>query len=224
VGYESDEKSLAAVRDGLSALLPRGVAVAVWGLDTQETFLLEAESQAISRAVESRRQEFARGRACARHALESLGVDPIPLGVGPGRQPLWPEGFVGSITHGADVVAAVVASADNLSALGIDVETVEVLSESVRQAVVQPEDQVGEMEETGKVLFSAKESVFKALYPLSGVWMDFDAVALTPGPAPKTLRARPTGRSPAPSSVAELLGGYRIIGERVVTAFWRLRA
>lgn len=212
---------LTEVRDGFHSLLPRGVAVAVWGVDTHEVALLGRETQAISRAVESRREEFARGRACARSALKSLGIGPVPLGVGEGNQPLWPRGFVGSITHGAGIVAAAAARIDTISAVGIDVELLEPLPGSVRKMVVNPGDSLKFTHEIEKVVFSGKESVFKALYPACGVWMDFDAVSLTSGPETQSLQVRPTGRSPVPHEVKELVGGYRILARRVLTAFWK---
>lgn len=221
---ESDGVALAGVREALAALLPGCVAVAVWGLDTRDLTLMGSEEQAVARAVETRREEFARGRACARSALRALGGSWASIGVGPGRQPLWPRGFVGSITHGAGVVAAAAASLDELSALGIDVEPLEPLPDSVRRAVVQPEDSLGRGEAMEKVVFSAKESVFKALFPAHEVWIDFDAVFLEPGPVTMALRVQPTGRGPIPSEVKDLRGGYRIVEERVVTAFWKSRS
>jgi len=219
--HESDPVALAGIRDAFVTLLPRGVVIAVWGLDTRQATLTGSEEQIVVRAVEDRKQEFARGRACARLALQRLGVSGADVGVGIGRQPLWPRGFVGSITHGGGIVAAAVAEASTLSALGIDVEALEPLPKSVRGVVVQPEDRLGEVGEMGKVVFSAKESVFKALYPAHGVWMDFDSVFLEPGPGRFDLRAQPTGRSPAPPEVVDLLGGYRAVNGRVVTAFWK---
>jgi 4'-phosphopantetheinyl transferase EntD len=219
--FESDSGVLVSLRESLSAILPGSVSIALWGLDTLDDTLLPPEDRAVARAVEKRREEFARGRACARAALQALGKGPVPIGVGPGRQPIWPEGFVGSITHGAGIVAAAVANIEELSALGIDVESLEPLSSSVQSMVVQPEDRLGDPGKEGKIVFSAKESVFKALYPICGLWMEFDAVSVLPGKRRMELLAQPTGRNPAPVEVTDLRGGYRTSAGRVLTAFWR---
>ncbi len=57
---------------------------------------LEEELALVADAATSRREEFAAGRACARRALQRLGVESGPLLVGENREPLWPEGVVGS--------------------------------------------------------------------------------------------------------------------------------
>lgn len=221
--YGPDYGVLASIRESLAALLPERVAIALWGLDTTDESLIAPEDKAVARAVDARKREFARGRACARAALRSLGVSPLPVEVGTGRQPVWPRGFVGSITHGGGVIAAAVASTDHILALGIDIESTDPLPDSVRRAVVQPEDRLGDTEEADKCVFSAKESVFKATFPDYAVWMEFDSVFLEHGPGNKELRAKLTGRGAAPPGVVDLAGGYRTVSGRLVTAFWRKR-
>src|SRR5204862_697538 len=102
-------------------LFPGEVAVAVWEGD-EEPPLYPEETAAVVRAVPKRAAEFARGRACARAALAQLGVSSAPLPVGPERAPIWPEGFVGSVTHCRGLVAAVAARSARVSALGLDAE------------------------------------------------------------------------------------------------------
>jgi 4'-phosphopantetheinyl transferase EntD len=218
-GLTHDE--LRSFRAGLAGILPPEAVLAVWGLDARETALLPVERAAISRAVPSRRREFARGRACARAALAALGLDPVAVPVGPDREPLWPEGVVGSITHAGDRVAAVVASTSGLAAIGIDVEARRPMAPDVRARVMLAEDRVDVGEAGPLVVFSAKEAVFKALFPGTRVWMGFDAVMLEEDAESGRLWARPSGRSPAAPGVEDLSGAYRVTDEWVTTAFWR---
>src|SRR5450830_253804 len=85
--------------------------------------LLPAERDSIAGAVPARIAEFAAGRHCAHQALQAFGVAAdVPLLRGPRREPLWPAGLVGSITHTAGYCAAVVAPASACAGLGIDAE------------------------------------------------------------------------------------------------------
>ena len=89
-----------------------------------ETTLYPEEAMAIERAVDKRRAEFTRGRACAREALSELGVPPQPIPVGTHRQPVWPLGVVGSITHCKGLVVAVAAMMSELPAIVVAVVAV----------------------------------------------------------------------------------------------------
>ena len=84
--------------------------------------LFAQEAVAVDRAVPRRRAEFAAGRRCARAALARIGIPPAPLLRGEDREPLWPDGAVGSITHCAGYVAAAVAATEVMLSVGIDAE------------------------------------------------------------------------------------------------------
>ncbi|MEV4420566.1 hypothetical protein AB0L40_11415 [Patulibacter sp. NPDC049589] len=85
----------------LRALVPGEVrAIERFGDDPAASVFPE-EFVAVRHAVETRRREFVTGRACAHRALAALGVPVVPIMSGPNREPLWPEGVVGSITHGS---------------------------------------------------------------------------------------------------------------------------
>src|SRR5262249_24756139 len=73
-------------------------------------------------AVAARRVLFALGRAAARGALRELGIADVGIQRGPGGDPLWPDGFVGAISHAPDLAVAVVGRASDYAGLGIDVE------------------------------------------------------------------------------------------------------
>jgi len=144
----------------------------------------------IARAVEKRRREFVTARRCARDALAKLGCPPVAILPGVRRAPQWPAGVVGSITHCEGYRAAAVAPAGLVASLGIDAEPHEPLPDGVFGAVTVAADR-GHLRELARrapgthwdrVLFAAKESVFKAWYPLTGRELGFEEASLTFGP------------------------------------------
>src|SRR5262245_29080334 len=102
----------------IATLLPEDCAASE--TDGDENGRLAAEEEAaLGPACEVRVREFTLGRLCARRALEALGHAPVPILRGPGREPLWPDGLVGSITHTRRYCAAVVAPRTRLVSVGI---------------------------------------------------------------------------------------------------------
>ncbi|MBV8619480.1 MAG: 4'-phosphopantetheinyl transferase superfamily protein [Curvibacter sp.] len=149
-------------------------------------WLLPEERDSIAGAVPSRIEEFAAGRRCARDAMRAFGLDtPGPLRRGPHREPLWPAGLVGSITHTEGFCAAVVASARACAGLGIDAERCgrlgpglwPLLFDATEQAALRalsPPDQ----DRLATVLFAAKEALFKSQFALSAAVPEFTDVCL----------------------------------------------
>ena len=145
--------------------------------------LYPEEADAVARAVSKRRREFAAGRRAARAALARLGQRPVPILAAQSRAPLWPKGFVGSISHCEDLCLAVCARADAVLSLGVDIEARVPLSESLREAITTPEERDW-LQQSDHVLpidvFSAKEAAFKALYPISQKMMGFQDFCIFP--------------------------------------------
>lgn len=175
----------------IEELLPATARAAEAFTDPPQARLFAEEEPLVARAVESRRREFTTGRWCARRALRELDVPDAPLLADERRAPRWPDGIIGSITHCAGYRAAVVARADPLRWLGIDAEVHEPLPDGVLDVVSLPAERTalerlsGPDPETAwdRVLFSCKEAVFKAWYPLTRAWLDFQEaeIQLAPG-------------------------------------------
>jgi 4'-phosphopantetheinyl transferase EntD len=167
-------------------LLDDRFAVAEGRLDQMECStgdLFDGEIKAISNAVAKRQHEFIGGRVMARRAMTKLGLAPQAVFAGSDRAPIWPAGLVGSITHTGAWCAAVVARADEIRSVGIDVaEARSVGPELWRILCTEVEFEwlsmlPAENRELGATaLFSAKESVFKAQYPLTRRMLDHQAV------------------------------------------------
>jgi enterobactin synthetase component D / holo-[acyl-carrier protein] synthase len=178
-------------------LLPAEVAVAeAFGDGEAEPH--PEEAPIVARAVEKRRGEFVTGRACARRALGILGVEAGPILSGERGEPLWPAGVVGSITHCDGYRAGAVARAADLVAVGIDAEPHEPLPDGLLGGVARSEEAqvLAELRRAqptvhwDRLLFSAKESVYKAWYPLAERWLGFEDATLTVDPDARTFAAR----------------------------------
>jgi 4'-phosphopantetheinyl transferase EntD len=182
----------------LTSLLGPPVAVAEVRYDPPEASLLPAEESVIARAVEKRRKEFTTARWCARNALASLGLPPAPVLPGPRGAPQWPVGVVGSITHCVGYRAAALARARDIAGVGIDAEPNEPLPGGVTNIVALPHERARLADLTrrqpqvcwDRLLFSTKESVYKAWFPLTHRWLDFTDVQVTVDVAAGTFRAR----------------------------------
>jgi 4'-phosphopantetheinyl transferase EntD len=182
----------------IDEMLPLDVAVAEAFDDPPDAYLFPDEEALVGGAVKKRRREFTTGRHLARRALSELGVAPAALLPGPRREPLWPSGLVGSITHCASYRAAVAARQTAIVTLGIDAEPNEPLPKGVIEAVALAgeRDRVAALCRSNpdvhwdRLLFSIKESVFKAWYPLAQRWLDFTEADITIEPAAGTFDAR----------------------------------
>lgn len=173
------------VRRVIENLLP-GVTVAETFEDVLDEPLYPEEEAAIARAVDKRRNEFRTVRACARRALHAIGVDRPPLVPGPSGAPIWPSGVVGSMTHCTGYRAAAVAPSSRVRSLGIDAEPGAPLPEGVLGSVALPEEleqlRALSLARPGtpwdRLLFSAKESVYKTWFPLTGRWLGFEEASV----------------------------------------------
>jgi len=189
--------------------LPLGAAGEAAYPEAIETGLFPEEREHIAQAVAKRRLEFAAVRRCARRALQELGYPPVPILPGEQREPQWPEGVVGSMTHCAGYCAAAVARTGDVSALGIDAEVHAPLPEGVLDLVSLESERARLAELTertpgsvhwDRILFSAKESVYKAWFPLTRRWLGFeeaDIVLRLDGSFEATLLNGQNGTDPA---------------------------
>ncbi len=210
----------------LGALLPPGASLVVWSEDLGIDPLGPEEAMSMTRAVASRRLEFARGRTCARVALERAGFAggdravPHPqIPVGSSREPVWPVGFTGSITHCDGLVAAICAPRSVLRGIGLDAEVDRPLPPEVVPQVITPEEVSQPDAADHLVRFSAKESIHKTVFPLTGVWLDFLDVSVTLGPG--NFRGRPAeGARSRVEEVAAVRGRYLRLAGFVVTLAW----
>ncbi|MFD3419585.1 4'-phosphopantetheinyl transferase family protein [Streptomyces decoyicus] len=182
----------------IDELLPESVfAAEVFG-EPPAAALLPEEETLVSRAVDKRVREFAAGRWCARKAMAGLGAPPVPILPGPRGEPRWPSGLVGAITHCDGYAAAVVARSTEVLALGVDAEPAKPLPDGVLEAVALPGERAGLPRNPygapplpwDRLLFSAKESVYKAWFPMTGRPLEFEDAFLSFDPDGGSFTAR----------------------------------
>ncbi|AOS63558.1 4'-phosphopantetheinyl transferase family protein [Actinoalloteichus hymeniacidonis] len=171
----------------IKQILPSEVVAVDVREDPPEATLFPEEEALVAAAVEKRRREFRTVRHCARLALAELDVPPSPLLRGERGAPIWPAGIVGSMTHCAGYRAAAVGRSEVVSTIGIDAEPHDRLPDGVLDAVSLPAERVRHAALAGadatvhwdRILFSAKESVYKAWFPLTGRWLGFEDADIT---------------------------------------------
>ena len=116
--------------------------------------------------------------------------------------PLFPDGFVGSITHTQGFRAAVAAPYSSVRSIGIDAEPADALPEGVFDAIARASEvpQMSKLVAAGvtcpdRLLFCAKEATYKAWFPMTQRWLDFDQAEISlraDGTLISYILARPT--------------------------------
>lgn len=158
--------------------------------------------EVIAKSVIKRKAEFLAGRYAALQCFKKLRTvinmhehfsfaDNFDLQIGMHRYPLWPQKFIGSISHTNSSACALVTSIDNYQGVGIDIEDW-LPSSSYNQiaplvlagndySIVRNFSHVKHLsfQRILTLIFSAKESLFKALYPSVGHYFDFKDAEVT---------------------------------------------
>ncbi|WP_347331210.1 4'-phosphopantetheinyl transferase family protein [Marinimicrobium locisalis] len=139
----------------------------------------------VQQSVRSRRAEFLAGRYACQLALEALGLERWSVGIGPHRAPQWPPGVVGSISHdSSSALACVGFKREGVIGVGIDREPLieSDVAPRIASSIAKPDElerldyRQWPFNKALTLIFSAKESFFKAAYPSVGRYLDFDAV------------------------------------------------
>jgi 4'-phosphopantetheinyl transferase EntD len=183
----------------IEELLPPGVVVVEALSDPPDAVLFPEEERLLAQAVEKRRLEFTTVRHCARVAFARLGIPAAPILPGEMGAPQWPDGVVGSMTHCAGYRAAVVALSTDLVTVGVDAEPHEALPPEVLGTISLPEERARLAQLAAarpeihwdRLLFSAKEAVYKSWFPLTRRWLDFEEASVVFDPGPDPAAGRP---------------------------------
>ncbi|MCG7497834.1 4'-phosphopantetheinyl transferase superfamily protein [Vibrio sp. Of7-15] len=188
----------------------------------------EIESPAIlHNAVIKRKAGYLAGRYVARDALKKLTQYSAQIPTSVDRAPIWPEGIIGSITHTNTEAMAAVAYSKDHQLLGLDLEewidpnlaqdlAYQIIDEQERAAITES----GLTFEAGlTIIFSAKESLYKALYPLVKTFFGFEYARVS-WIAPNTGRfeiALVWGLNEDFSEGWKIQGQYSVTKETVLT-------
>jgi len=155
-----------------------------------QDFRLLPEEKAIAESFSSqkRRAEFTMGRIYAHRTLSRFGLESKPILRNPEtREPYWPDSVWGSITHSNGYAAVAVGLKKEINGVGIDLES---FSRPVdfnirRNVCVDSEIEWLESLSTKqasrslRIIFSAKESLFKCLYPSTKTFLGFKDAAVS---------------------------------------------
>ncbi len=179
-----------------------------------------------------RRATFAAGRIGAAHAMTLLDREPEPVLVGPTREPRWPPGLIGSITHTQrrgrfeSIVAYTALAPDpGGTGLGIDTELLGRVSPDLTRRILTDRERrladdlrPAEREHFVALAFSAKEALYKAQFALTGAWLGFHDAELVPdGTRLRLVAGSPlTGVVDGPVSVRSAVVDDRIVAAVVV--------
>lgn len=178
-------------RIGSLAIPWNGLSIGIQLLSCDaRAFTLEAFSEErillppwIARSAHNRQAEFFFGRYAARRAIRAVGGPVADVLIGAAREPLWPAGLIGSITHTPDFAAASVLHSADCNGLGIDIERAAGEEELVAlcSLVVSNEEMalvdslVSRFSRSHllTLVCSAKESLFKAVFAVVRRFFDF---------------------------------------------------
>ncbi|HEX3514624.1 MAG TPA: 4'-phosphopantetheinyl transferase superfamily protein [Trebonia sp.] len=212
----------------IEQIVPKSAASAESFGGSLGTGLFPEEAALVARATEKRRREFTTGRECARGALAALGIAAAPILRGYRGEPLWPDGIVGSISHCAGYCAAAVARTHDLLTIGLDAEPNAALPGGVLELISLPAERarLRELAATApaigwdRLLFCAKEAVYKAWFPLTGQWLGFADADITIDATERAFTARI--QVPAPviygSTLASFTGSWLASEDLILAA------
>ena len=137
-----------------------------------------------SRAVVKRRAEYLAGRYAAHLLLQDAGCL-LPVLTGSQREPLWPDGWSGSLSHAENSAIVLLAPAHAGLTPGVDIERArpEVFLETAAMFTSDEERRLLEQcdmpyDRALQTAFSAKESVYKALFPQVQRFFGFEAARI----------------------------------------------
>ena len=220
------------------AVLPSAAEQFSLAIDVRQTFVDGRSFDGIpvpaelGGATPARRVQFLAGRFCAMEALRRLDPHGPRATVGRSERgaPVWPSGVVGSITHTDGFVSAAVARADEVRSLGIDSEGIVTReqAQSVSTHVSWPSElaharQAGlDRLQSLTLVFSAKEAIFKCLYPLIGAMFYYHDVRMVGIDAKARLFRARLVKTLSPAFPADMLveGRFDLSESRVHTGMW----
>jgi len=143
---------------------------------------------ALTHWLPQRQAQFLAGRLAVKEHISELPCSDVQIPIGQHRQPVWPDQYTGSISHSEKTsIAAVKKTLTHQSGLGVDIQalidndTQEKITHTIlsthENALIQQEKQLSESM-LFTLIFSAKESFFKAVFNTVGRYFDFDAMLL----------------------------------------------
>ncbi len=177
----------------LNGFAPRGLLIGHRLITADdENALIPDEAASIPTLTERRRASGA-ARIVARQLMPQLGVAPGVISRHPSGMPIWPAGLVGSLAHDERAAVAALARAQDFQAIGVDVEPPLPLAADMHDLVLTLDEREKLRDDplAARIVFAAKEAVYKAAYPLDRVFLEFADIEVDLGAGQAVTR---TGR------------------------------
>jgi enterobactin synthetase component D len=208
----------------IKRLFPPDVRVCLSTALSSRARLLTEELPGTEKMVEQRLLEFTHGRDCARVVLNMCGLGDVAVPRGNSREPIWPRGIVGSISHTGSLAAAVAARTDDLAGIGLDIESADPLSEDIVEMVCRQDEDVGSDGGHAKLLFSIKEAIYKCIYPTVGTYVDFKEVKVSLNKNSCIFTANTDAARQDLTVIERVQGAYCTVGGLVFSGAWLCEA
>ena len=172
----------AALDSAIDALSLPGILIGHRTISPGDEYaLMPEEASAFASSVVTVRRASGAVRIVARQLLARVGFAGCAVPKTKSGAPIWPAGVVGSLTHDARVAAAAVAMHRDFSALGVDIEPAEALPPELLELVATPREraEIDVDPYHGRLLFAAKEAVYKAVFPLDQTFLEHHDVEVS---------------------------------------------
>lgn len=180
-------------------------------------------------AVEKRKKEFAMGRSCAHQALDPFGMAHVPILKHKNRAPIWPESMVGTLSHASRWAAAAVGEKTKVRGIGLDLEDLDrSVNLDIQRHVCRKEEREwlsqfdpSQQDRNLKILFSAKESIFKCFFPIAEVFLNFHDAEIQLNAEDSRFEFTLLKESGPHIPVGfQHFGTFRIVEHMVLTSIW----
>jgi len=170
-----------------SSPFPNNISFICGGISLTKGLNIPSEEERIVDSFDSskRKSEFILGRQVAHLALKRFALESIPiLRNHKTREPCWPKSVYGSITHSGNLAAAAVGLTKDISGIGIDLENLSRKIDFKISRHICVNDELKWLEKFNpeqanlnlRIIFSAKESIFKCFFPVSRKYIHFNDV------------------------------------------------
>lgn len=188
ISPDDESKTLAQLFSGDGFLKEHAVAALAHQRELSSYSPGEEDLRYLSQVhSEKRKTQFLLGRLAASRALEKLSyhhLTSIPISTE--RYPIFPAQITGSISHteveGESLAVCAAARTSQLRSIGTDIEVrSRSLVSDIREKIFTPQEREEHGTEPSTVLkvVTAKEALFKALYPLCHVFFYFQDAKVT---------------------------------------------
>lgn len=163
------------------AIAPTGVRIGCRAIrESDENHLLPQEARSIPSRQPPMRRASGAARWIARGLLAEMGLNDTAILRASSGAPVWPSGITGSLAHDDDMAVAAVAPVSHIASLGIDVEPADPLPDDILALVATGADRTDPVNRhlAGRILFAAKEAVYKAAYPLDREVLGYEDITV----------------------------------------------